>query len=93
MATLRMIDPMEAEAAKPPKQLTLRERQVIRNILADIVGKDTSTVVEQISDYLKYKDCEFQYAVKTQDDEWDFDFSSIRDVLISVQRTVFFISI
>ncbi len=69
MATLRMIDPMEVEAQKPPKQLTLRERQVIRNILEDTVGKDTSTVCAQISDYLKYKDCEFQAAILSQDDE------------------------
>lgn len=70
MATMRMGDPLETEAQKPPKQLTLRERQVIRNILADVVGNDTSTVTEQISDYLKYKDCDFQVAQKIQDDEF-----------------------
>lgn len=67
---MRMGDPLETEAQKPAKQLTLRERQVIRNILADVVGGDTSTVVDQISDYLKYKDCEFLRATKIQDDEF-----------------------
>ena len=38
MATLRMVDPFEVEAQKPPKQLTIRDRQVIRNILADAVN-------------------------------------------------------
>ena len=69
MASIRMIDPMEVEAQKPPQQITLRQRQVIRNILADVVGGDTSTVIEQISDYLKYKDCDFQIAQLIQDDE------------------------
>ena len=31
MAKTRMIDPLEIEAQKPAKCLTIRERQVIRN--------------------------------------------------------------
>ena len=69
MANLRMIDPFAVEDAIPNKQLTIRERQVIRNILADVVGKDTSTVAEQVADYLKYKDCDFQHSRIEQDDE------------------------
>jgi len=65
-----MIDPMEVEAQKPAKQLTIRERQVIRNILADTVGKDTSTLIPLIKDYFKYReDCQFQYATIVQDDD------------------------
>ena len=45
MATIRFIDPLSVEAEKSSKCLTIRERQVIRNILADIVGKDTSTLI------------------------------------------------
>mgnify|MGYP003666862880 CR=1 FL=1 len=70
MAKTRMIDPMEVEAQKPAKCLTLRERQVIRNILADTVGKDTSTLVPLIKDYFKYReDSQFLGARIIQDDE------------------------
>ena len=55
MATIRMIDSFEVEAQQSPKQLTIRERQVIRNILADAVNTEASqTVNVQISDYLKH---------------------------------------
>ena len=70
MATLRMVDPFEVEAQKPPKQLTIRERQVIRNMLADAVNTEASqTVNVQIADYLKHKDCEFQHCRITQNDQ------------------------
>tara|TARA_R100000005_G_C4933033_1_gene161076 strand:+ start:227 stop:571 length:345 start_codon:yes stop_codon:yes gene_type:complete len=69
MATIRMVDPFEAEAQKPNKQLTIRDRQVIRNILADAVNTEASQTVNlQIADYLKHKDCEFQGARITQND-------------------------
>ena len=45
MATVRMIDSFEAEAQARPKQLTIRERQVIRNMLADAVNTEASQTV------------------------------------------------
>ena len=70
MATLRMVDPFEVEAQKPPKQLTIRDRQVIRNILADAVNTEASQYVNvQIADYLKHKDVEFQHCRITQNDQ------------------------
>ena len=72
MATIRMIDSFEAEAHQRPKQLTIRERQVIRNMLADAVNTEASQTVHlQIADYLKHKDCEFQHcAIKQNDHNW-----------------------
>lgn len=69
MATLRMVDLFEAEAHERPKLLTIRDRQVIRNILADAVNTPASeTVNVQIADYLKHKDVEFQNARIIQND-------------------------
>lgn len=72
MPTLRMFDLFEEEASRPNKKLTIRDRQVIRNILEDVVGKESSlTVDSQISDYLKHKDVEFQLAsIKQNDNKW-----------------------
>ena len=51
MATLRMVDPFEVEAQKPGKKLSIRDRQVIRNILADAVNTEASeNVAIMISD-------------------------------------------
>ena len=70
MAKTRMIDPLEIEAQKPAKCLTIRERQVIRNILADTVGKDTKNLIPLINDYFKYReDSQFLGARIIQDDE------------------------
>ena len=70
MAKLRMVDPMEAEAQKPAKCLTIRERQVIRNILADTVGKSTKNLIPLINDYFKYReDAQFCGARIIQDDD------------------------
>ena len=69
MATLRMVDPFEVEAQIPGKKLTIRDRQVIRNILADAVNTEASeNVAVMIGDYLKHKDVEFQHARITQND-------------------------
>ena len=69
MATLRMVDLFAQEAEKPGKKLTIRDRQVIRNILADAVNTEASQNVNvQIADYLKHKDVEFQGAMITQND-------------------------
>ena len=69
MASIRMIDPFEAEAQIPNKRLTIRDRQVIRNILADSVNTAASESVHLvIGDYLKHKDVEFQGARITQND-------------------------
>ena len=69
MASIRMVDPFEVEAQQRPKQLTIRDRQVIRNILADAVNTEASqTVNVQIADYLKHKDVEFQNARIIQND-------------------------
>ena len=66
-----MVDHQEVEAMKPPKQLTIRDRQVIRNILADAVNTDTANIVNvQIADYLKHKDCEFQHCSIEQNDQY-----------------------
>lgn len=69
MATVRMIDSFEAEAQARPKQLTIRERQAVRNMLADSVNTEASlTVDKQISDYLSIRECEFQGCRITQND-------------------------
>ena len=69
MATVRMIDSFEAEATARPKQLTIRERHVVRNMLADAVNTEASlTINHQIADYLKLRDCEFQRCNITQND-------------------------
>tara|TARA_R110000787_G_scaffold200948_2_gene311892 strand:+ start:298 stop:645 length:348 start_codon:yes stop_codon:yes gene_type:complete len=72
MATIRMIDPMAVEAEKPAKQLTIRERQVIRNILADTVGKSTKNLIPQIQSYFEFReDNQFQGArIIQEDDNW-----------------------
>ena len=70
MASIRMIDPMEIEAQKSAKCLTIRERQVIRNLLADTVGKNTSTLIPQINSYFEFReDSQFQGARIIQDDK------------------------
>ena len=70
MATLRMFDIFEEESYQRPKQLTIRDRQVIRNILLDVSGKESSlSVDEQINDYLKHKDVELQYTDIIQNDQ------------------------
>jgi len=70
MATIRFIDPLSVEAEKSSKCLTIRERQVIRNILADIVGKDTSTLIPQIDSYFEFReDSQFRSARIIQDDK------------------------
>jgi len=71
MATLRMINLQDLEASKPLKQLTLRDRGVIRNVLAEYVGKDTSELTEIIGDYLKHRDLEYVGSRIMQDDnQW-----------------------
>ena len=72
MSTRRMIDIFEEEAYKNPKTLTSREIEVVRTILKDSVGTESSlTVSDQISDYLKHRDCAFQNAhIVQNDDKW-----------------------
>ena len=70
MATLRMFDMFEEESYQRPKLLTIRDRQVIRNILLDVTGTELSlSVNDQINDYLKHKDVELQYINTIQNDE------------------------
>ena len=69
MATLRMINLQDVECSKPLKQLTLRDRGVVNNILAEYVGKDTSELKTILSDYLTHRDLEYQGARITQDDD------------------------
>mgnify|MGYP003672446341 CR=1 FL=1 len=70
MATIRFIDSMDVEAQKSAKCLTIRERQVIRNLLADTVGKNTSTLISQINSYFEFReDSQFQGASIIQDDK------------------------
>ena len=70
MATIRFIDSMHIEAEKTAKCLTIRERQVIRNLLADTVGKDTTTLIDEINSYFEFReDSQFQGARITQDDK------------------------
>jgi len=72
MSTLKMIDIFEEEGFSRPKQLTSREREVVRTILKDAVGTELSlTVDQQVTDYLKHKDCAFQNArIIQNDDKW-----------------------
>lgn len=69
MATLRMYDLFEEEAQRRPSQLSIRNRQVIRNILQDSVAtEDSLTVDKQISTYLNERDLEHQHTCITQND-------------------------
>lgn len=69
MATLRMINLQDLEASKPLKQLTLRDRGVIRNILEEYVGKDTSGLVQILDDYLKHRELDYVGSRIMQDDD------------------------
>jgi len=69
MATLRMINLQDLECSQPLKQLTLRDRGIVRNILEEYVGKDTSNVINIIDDYLKYREVEYVGSRIIQDDD------------------------
>jgi hypothetical protein len=69
MATTRMINLQDLECLKPLKQLTLRDRGVINNILEEYVGKDTSEVISIIGDYLKHREVEYVGSKILQDDD------------------------
>jgi hypothetical protein len=72
MATLRMFDLFEEEAQRRPKQLTIRHRQWIRNLLEEVVGtEESSNVHNLISTHLSLKDVEFMHcSLEQNDNKW-----------------------
>ena len=72
MATLRMFDLFEEEAQRRPKQLTIRDRQWIRNLLEEKVGTEESSNVHNIIDsHLSQKDLEFMHcSLEQNDNKW-----------------------
>ena len=72
MSALRMFDLFEEEAQRRPKQLTIRDRQWIRNLLEEVVGTEESSTVHKVIDsHLSQKDLEFMHcSLEQNDNKW-----------------------